>query len=416
MFSRRTFLSTGIAGLSAGAVVSYRGDFSDGKPPMEIPAGPDDVAWELIRSQFKTDPGVAYLNNASLGMPPTVVAEAVAHGYELHSRNPSCAKHELSGIVANQSIPSLARFLGADPDEIVLTRNATQALHLAAVGLKLVANDEVLITTQEHPAGRRPWHFRKTRNGLDVKQVFIPSPFNAGDQVVDLMVSQITDRTRAIAFCHVTRGGHLYPVKQLCAIARKHGIATVVDGAQAIGMIPIDLHDLGCDVYAASLHKWLLGPIGTGLLFVLSSARKRWRSMYEGTATLDQPAYEPPGTPALPLRAAIDTAVGLIQRIGIEAIAERDRYLSDYLKARLSEIPAAKIVSGPTPDTSAPGSTIFVLKDVDPVVAVSVLERDGLYIDEHVRDGHDALRISTHFYNMTSEIDRVVEALRALAA
>ncbi len=402
-----------MAGLTAGVLGC--GDGDDVLPGrMDVPAEPDDDVWAAVRAAFSTDDTVTYLNNASLGMPPRVVAESVARGYAMLSEDPLHAKHELSDIVANRSIPNLARFVGADPDEIVLTRNATEPLHLQAIGLELERGDEVLMTTQEHPAGAKPWRYRKARHGIDVKEVFIPSPFESPDRVVELMTSQMTSRTRAIAFCHVTRGGHLYPVKALCTAARERGIATVVDGAQAVGMLPVDLHDLGCDVYAASLHKWLLAPIGTGMWYVRRNARDRWRSAFEAQPTREQPGYAPGGTADLPLRAAVATAVEFIERIGIERIAARNRHLSDYLKTRLAVMPGTEIVSGPTPGTSAPGSTIFVMDGVDPIETVATLDRQKFYIDEHVRDGHPALRISTHFYNTKEEIDRVVSALEAV--
>ncbi len=416
MISRRSFVASGMAGLAAGTLSSCRGGEADRRPEMVLPASPDDAAWATVRAQFDTDASVSYLNNASLGMPPAMVADAAARGYVMHSQDPLRAKHELSDIVANRTMPHLAAFLGVDPDEIVLTRNATEALYLQAIGLELRSGDQVLMTTQEHPAGARPWRYRQARDGIDLQEVFVPSPIESPDQVVELMTAQMTDRTRAVAFCHVTRGGHLYPVKQLCAAARERGIASVVDGAQAVGMFPIDLHDLGCDVYAASLHKWMLGPIGTGLWYVRRGARKRWRSPFEPAPTLERPGYAPGGTADLPVRAAIDSAVGFIESIGIESIAARDRHLSDYLKGRLAEIPSVRIVSGATRDTSAPGSTIFVVDGIDPIASVATLDARKLYIDEHVRDGHQAFRVSTHFFNTTDEVDRVVAALRALSA
>jgi isopenicillin-N epimerase len=272
----------------------------------------------------------------------------------------------------------------------------------------------VLITTQEHPAGRRPWRYLAVTRGIDIKEVFIPSPFESAEQVIDLVTAELTSRTQALAFCHVTRGGHLYPVRALCRIARDRGIATVVDGAQAVGMFPVDLHDLACDAYAASLHKWMLAPIGTGILYVRRESRARWRSVFDEVSTAEHPNYAPTGTEDFPVRAAISAAVTFIRQIGIESIANRDRYLSDHLKSRLATMPGATILSGRTPETSAPASTIFELDGVDAVGAVATLEPQGLHIDEHARDGHNAIRISTHLYNTTEQIDRAVEALGAI--
>lgn len=419
--TRRGFFTAGAAGLASsslsGCIAASDSGGSRRRPALYRPEGVDDGAWAHVRHQFILEPGTAYMNNASLGMPPGAVAEAVAAGCEALSREPLRAKTELGQTIAGRVVPGLASLLGARADELVLTRNATEALHMGAVGARLRPGDEVLITTQEHPAGSRPWEYRAVHDGVTVRKVFIPSPFQTGEQVVGLVQEALTPATRALAFCHVTRGGHLYPVKRLCAMARERGIVSHVDGAQAVGMLPVDLHDLGCDTYSASLHKWLLGPMGTGVFFVRADARDQVESAFAHDATPDAPAYQPPGTTGLPVQAALAASLDFVETLGIDNIAARTRHLSDRLKARLVDIPGATILSGPTPATACPGSTIFELEGVDAVEAVAlVAERASIHIDEHQRDGHNAIRISTHVYNTTAEIDRVVQALAGLAA
>ena len=417
--SRRGFLGVGAAGFAATSLAACsRTPGTDGtleRPDLTRPTDLQDDAWAHVRAQFILEPGTAYMNNASLGMPPASVAEAVAAGYDALSREPLRGKNELGYVIAARVVPGLASLLGAATDELVLTRNATEALHMGAIGVRLQPGDEVLMTTQEHPAGSRPWEYRASRDGVKVSRVFIPSPFESEEEVVGLVEEALTPATRVIAFCHVTRGGHLYPVKQLCALARERGIVSHVDGAQAVGMFPVDLHDLGCDTYSASLHKWLLGPMGTGVFHVRAGARDRVESAFAYDATPDAPAYQPPGTTGLPVRAALAASLDFVAALGIDNIAARTRYLSDHLKARLAEMPGATILSGPTPTTSCPGSTIFELEGVDAVEAVALIaERASIHIDEHQRDGHNAIRISTHVYNTTAEIDRVTEALEGL--
>jgi selenocysteine lyase/cysteine desulfurase len=375
----------------------------------------EDDAWADVRAQFILEAGTAYMNNASLGMPPAAVAEAVGAGYELVSREPIHAKHELRGLIANRVMPGLATLFGADSDELVLTRNASEALYISTTGIDLESGDEVLVTSQEHPAGRQPWDFRAANHGVRVNTVSIPSPFESGDQVVELIEAAITPGTKVIAFCHVTRGGHLYPVKKLAVMARDRGILTHVDGAQAVGMFPVDLHDLGCDTYSASLHKWLLGPIGTGFFYIRRGARDRIRSIFTHDGTPQAPEFGPLGTVDLPVRAGIAAALDTIETIGADLVETRTRTLSDYLKACLSELPDVTLLSGTTPETSCPGSTIFEMEGVDAVASVGLMvERIQTHIDEHQRDGHNAIRVSTHIYNTKAEIDRLVEGLVSL--
>ncbi|MBF8293686.1 MAG: Aminotran 5 protein, partial [Bacteroidetes bacterium] len=324
--SRRSFLAFGITGLTMNAIPSGKAPAASQQPTVTTPETVYDDDWSAIRAQFITRPGVTFMNNASIGMPPEVVTRAVAHGYEAMSRDPVLAKLELSHRIQNRVLPNLARILGAHATEIALTRNASEALHLAATGLRLEPGDEVLLTTQEHPSGRRPWRYRAARHGIIATEVSIPSPFEQEDVVVERIAGHMTHRTRAIAFCHVTRGGHLYPVQRLASLARERSIITIVDGAQAIGMMPVNLHELGCDAYAASLHKWMLGPIGTGMLYVKESSRKYFRSVYNEESTPEQPNFEPTGTVDLPVRAALDAALTFIDTIGLQAIERRNRY------------------------------------------------------------------------------------------
>jgi selenocysteine lyase/cysteine desulfurase len=413
--SRRSFLTSGITGLTWGALAASQTPVPNQLPAVRSPLLLDDESWAEVRAHFITEPGVVYLNNASLGMPPVEVAEAVADGYRSISRNPIQAKQELTDLIERRIRPNLARFVSAETTEIVLTRNASEALHLAAMGFILESGEEVLLTSQEHPAGRTPWLYRRAFHGVKVKEVAIPSPLEHEDQAVELLAEAISPRTRAMAFCHITRGGHLYPLKKLAALAGERGITTIIDGAQALGMLPVELHSIGCDAYAASLHKWMLGPMGTGMLFVKKEARERFRSVYTAESNPDRPGYGPIGTADLPIKAGIDAALTFIDAIGISAISRRTRYLSDYLKARLTGVPSIRVVSGATAQTSAPGSTIFEMEGVDAMEAVPILaRRSSIHIDEHCRDGHNAIRISTHFYNTTEEIDRLMNALMTL--
>ena len=412
-FSRRSFIKTGLA---SAAVATLPGCDSQidvqVRRKLKKPVGIDDAGWKNVRSQFILDKGLTYMNNASLGMPPAVVAEAVCKGYEAISKEPLHGKHDLQDNITKEVIPNLAKTFGAEADEIVLTRNASEALHLQAIGLELKRGDEVIITTQEHPAGHRPWMFRKENEGVRIKEVFIPSPLDSEDDVVSRLEEAISQKTKALSFCHVTRGGHRYPVKKLAAMARDRGLLTLVDGAQAAGQFPINLHDLGCDTYAVSLHKWILAPAGTGFLYVRQDARKRIRSAFAPDPTLEAPGFDPPGTKDFPVRAAIGAALDFVNTLGLENIENRCRSLSDYLKAGLAEIKGVKLLSGHTPEISAPGSTIFEKEGLDAMASVPMMEeRIKTHIDEHQRDSHNAIRISTHIYNTKAEIDRLLEAL-----
>ncbi len=412
-FTRRSFVKTGFVGaISTLFPLDYLSAKNTKLDSIIRPHGSDDANWRKIRSQFSLKRNVTYMNNASLGMPPAVVVNAVRDGYKAISEEPLHGKHDLQDRIKSEVVPSLAEMFGASAEEIVLTRNASEALHLQAIGVQLDPGDEVIITSQEHPAGLHPWMYRGEKDGIIIKRVFIPSPLKSESDVIERFSSAITSKTKAISFCHVTRGGHRYPVKKLVSMANDKGILTIVDGAQAVGQFPINLHDLGCDAYAVSLHKWILAPAGTGFLYIKKESRDRIKSAFTMNGTLNSPGFDPPGTKDFPVRAAILTAVNFVNKIGQENIEERCRYLSDYLKSGLKQIKGVKILSGEINNISAPGSTIFEKEGLDAMEAVPLIEEKiKTHIDEHQRDNHNAIRISTHIYNTTKQIDRLLNAL-----
>jgi isopenicillin-N epimerase len=260
---------------------------------------------------------------------------------------------------------------------------------------------------------------RAARDRVAVRTVSIPSPFTSAGQVVELIRAAVSTRTRVLSFGHVTRGGLLFPVEALCALARGRGILTVVDGAQAVGMMPVDLHRLGCDLYAASTHKWLLAPSGNGMLYVARGRQSALRSVFARPDKQgpDARRYEPVGTYALPVRAAAARALELFERIGPGNVESRNRELSSYLRSSLDAIPRVRRVTPSSAEVASPGITLFEIEGIKAVDFQNrVLARHKLHVDEHARNGLDAVRVSTHFYNASEELDRLLAAVREEAA
>jgi selenocysteine lyase/cysteine desulfurase len=413
---RRHFLAKIIVGSAAS--LAWPLDSSADTPaslPPGSPAGPEDESyWSRVRAQFAFEPNLIYFNNASLGVPPRSVTQVVAEGYRRLAANPAAAKLELADYLASTLRPAVARLLGADADEIALTRGASESLYVIANGFDLAPGDEVLMTSQEHPAGLTPWQIRAERTGVVVRQVPIPSPFTDAHVVVELLERAFTSRTKVLLFCHVTRGGLRYPVKGLCELARRRGVLSAVDGAQAVGVMPVDVHALGCDLYANSLHKWSLAPAGNGVLYVRKEIQGRFRSLFSSTG-MDATRYEPIGTSPLPLRLAAGSALKFIAQIGVPNIEARARMLSDTLARKLAGVPRLKMISPSSSEVRSPAITLFEIEGLNAVEAQALIQKKyRITVDEHTRDGHNALRVSTHFYNAHHEIDQLITALHQM--
>ena len=424
--SRRQFLKRSIAaatGVAATSVWDASAAFAqEQEVPLPGPPGEidDESYWEKVRAQFHLNPDTIYLNNGTLGLCPKPVTKAVFDGYVYLAETGSEGRYQLWDEV-EESRKLAARFLGADEKEIALTRNATEGLRFIVNGIRMEPGDEMLMTTDEHIAGYQPWNQRARRYGIRVNQVQIPSPPRDKQEVLDLFEQALTPKTKVIFFCHVTRGpGLLYPVRELCDMAREKGIVSAVDGAQTPGMTPVNLHEMGCDLFATSLHKWSLTPSGTGCLYVRagfqdnfwpgSGGNGPWNDREQGMWHVG-----PHGTYERPVRAAIKTALNFLDTIGMDAIYARDRMLSDSLKERLLELPGVSLGTSRDHAISSPGITSFSVEGWDASLLRGILEgKAGIVLSRDQRRYHDLVRVSTHFYNTPAEIDRLIEVLREI--
>jgi isopenicillin-N epimerase len=281
MVNRRAFLSSfagmaalGSAGIPPSPEVCHDilAQFPDKLPDRALYDSNEEAYWTEVRKLFLIPDDEVYLNNGTVGSSPVPVLRAVFEGYRDSERLAQADPEDypIWGYAAwNQFRDPLAEFIGCKRDELALVRNATEANSFIANGLDLKAGDEVVITDQEHPGGEHPWNLRAKRYGIVVKKVTLPRPVPDNVTVLNLFNDSITPRTRVFFFSHITTvTGVVLPVKELAALARSKGILSAVDGAHVPGMMKLDVHELGCDLYSASPHKWLQSPKGTGFLYV----------------------------------------------------------------------------------------------------------------------------------------------------
>ena len=425
-FSRRRFLSRGVSALGATALLGgsewWSNGVSEALAQLGTPNGPnDETFWSGVRGQFSFEPDITYLNNGSIGVPPQEVANAVIEGYLKMSANPAVQEYAMIDEIEATVRPQMASFIGADRDEVAFTRNATESLNIMANGLELKPGDEILTTTHEHAAGLDPWLLKSQRDGVIVRQIRVPSPPDSVNQIVEAFRSAINEKTRVLFFCHITRGpGLLYPAKALCAMARDRGVISAVDAAQSVGMVEMDVHDMGCDMLASSLHKWVLAPMGTGILYVRKSLQKKLTPLIAGSGTWDisesgSGRYECVGTFPVPLRAGIGAALNFVSGIGLPNIIARNRLMSDHLKTHVADTPGLRLMTSPLYELSSPGITTVEVDGWDArSLSKSLQERYSISVGSDTGDGNNGLRISTHLYNTPREVDKLLDALNGL--
>jgi len=418
MLNRRNFLSSSLA-VSAG--LALRGSLwaqlqslPSKLPDRSLYDSSEDAYWRELRKQFLIPADEVYLNNGTVGSSPAPVLRAVFDGYEacekLNEADPE--DYPIWGYAAwNQFRDPLAAFVGCDRDEIALLRNATEANSYIANGVDLKAGDEVLMTDQEHPSGEHPWNLRAKRYDIVVKKITLPKPVENPAQILNLFNDAITPRTRVLFFSHIsTFSGVVLPARELCALARSKGILSAVDGAHVPGMMRLNLHELGCDMYSSSPHKWLQAPKGSGFLFVRDEVIDRlWNTIAtEGwdDKTIRAERFQRIGSSNVPALWGLRASIQLANDIGMDRIERRHRMLADSLLAAMIKRGAQSWTS---PDASLRCAIVTV--NVPPVVRMDL--ESWLWKEKKIRirgaDLHK-LRLSTPYYLSRQDIDRFLDA------
>jgi len=343
MVNRRGFLSS-IGGVAGAIGIAPRLDELLAQVPPQLPASSlyekdEEAYWTELRKQFLIPADEVYLNNGTVGSSPRPVLKAIFDSYEeserLAQREPE--DYPIWGYAAwNEYRDPLAEFVGCKRDEIALLRNATEANSYVANGVDLKAGDEVLMTDQEHPGGEHPWDLRAKRYGIVVKKVTLPKPVPKAAAVLNLFNDAITPKTRVIFFSHITTvTGVVLPAKELCALARSRGILSAVDGAHVPGMMKLNIHDLGCDMYTSSPHKWLQAPKGSGFLYVRDEVIDRiWSTIAtEGwdDVKIRAERFQRIGSSNVPAIAGLRAAIAFANQIGMDRIEKRHRMMADYV-------------------------------------------------------------------------------------
>jgi isopenicillin-N epimerase len=417
LLDRRRFLSSA-TGLAASLALSNNLFAQLEKAPASLPASDlyqknEEAYWSELRKQFLIPADEIYLNNGTVGSSPAPVLRAIFDGYnqteKMDQQDPE--DYPIWGYAAwNEFRDPLAAFVGCKRDEIALLRNATEANSYIANGIDMKPGDEVLMTDQEHPGGEHPWNLRAKRYGVVVKKVTLPKPVQNPAQVLNLLNDAITPRTRIIFFSHITTvTGVVLPAKEICALARSKSILSAVDGAHVTGMMRLNVHDLGCDFYSSSPHKWLQAPKGSGFLYVRDEVIDRlWNTI--ATEGWEEPKlraerFQRIGSSNVPSLWGLRASIDLANKIGMERIEKRHRQQADYILEQMMKRGAESWTS---PDPALRCAIVTV--NVPPIQRMDLENWLWKTHKIRIRGGEPSkLRLSTPYYLLRKDIDRFLE-------
>ena len=425
MLTRRAFLrGAGAAGtftlaslrVDALERVASAAAAAGAQTPAEIAR--DEFFWREIQQAFTLDRTIINLNNGGVCPSPRVVHEALKRYLDISNQAPVYHMWQILEPNIESVRRGLARELGCDPEELAITRNASEALQIAQLGIDLQPGDEVLTTNQDYGRMLNTWRQRVRRDGIKLNEIAFPVPPPSMADLVQRFEQAITPRTKIIHFCHITNlTGQIFPMKEICAMARARGIKTIVDGAHAFAHFPFNLSDLGCDYYGTSLHKWLLAPIGTGFLYVRRENIKGLWPMQPASESQDDNIrkFEEIGTHPAAHHNAIAEALTFHRGIGVERKLARLQYLRLRWAERLRTTPRIQIFTSFDPAQAGAIGTVGVEGIPPGTIVTHLWNTRRIIVTPIVHAEYQGMRVTPNVYTTLDEVDTFADALEEVA-
>jgi len=372
------------------------------------------VDWQAVRDQFLMPEDVSVLNAANLCPSPAAVLDTVVEHTRHLDRDPFPSFRSEIGASKENTRTLLADHLRVSPEEILLTRNTSEANNWVSNGLELGPGDEVLIFSDNHPSNNQAWKAKGERHGYTVREVAHVDPHPGPEYYLEAFERAITPSTRVMTFMqHTNTSGDVFPAKELCALARDRGVVSLVDGAQSFGLMDVDLSDWQPDFFSGSAHKWPCGPKETGVLYVNRRMHDRfWPSMYSaytGRVGLSR-THEGMGQRDTPALHAFGTQIAFLGSIGQDEIEARSRSLATMLVEELSRIEGVHMWTSSHAERRGAVVT-FRPGELDPRRVLTALEEDGIVAASRGGSDRPGIRFSPHFYSMEADIERAVDAI-----
>jgi len=388
-----------------------------GLTPQELAA--DEDYWSVIQQAYTVNPNMVNLNNGGVSPSPRVVQEAVERFNQLSNEAPSYYMWRILDQGREPLRYKLATLAGCSPNEIAINRNATEALNTVIFGYPFKAGDEVIGTKQDYPNMIQAYRQRALRDGIVYTQLSFDFPIEDDHSIVAAFEKAITPRTKLIHITHIINWvGQIMPVKKIAAMAHARGIEVIVDGAHSFGLLDFKIPDLECDYFGTSLHKFLSAPIGSGMLWIhANKIEKIWPLLCnDKPLSNDIRKFETLGTRSFPIEQGIGEAVNFHVAIGPKRKEERVRYLKNYWATKAAQIPGVKIHTS-LKDKYACGICGVTIDGMTPAALDSALYAGyKIHTVGIVWENISCVRITPHVYTRLEDLDKLVAALKEIAA
>ena len=412
--SRRNFFMTIPV---AGALPATWTAFANALAAAPVPTPTSEGYWDMVKRQFPLQDGLLYVNAANVCPASRPVLDRHLEFLRDFHSNPSFQNRDKYKPLKERLRSKLGAMLRATADEIAITRNTSEGRNIIVKGIDLKAGDEILITDHNHPSNNDSWKVRARRDHLVVNSLPVPVPARSRDELIDAFRKAITPRTKVVAFTHVTSTtGIMYPAREITELAHRQGAWVHLDGAQSFGVLDVDVRSIGCDSFSGSAHKWMMGPLENGVLYVRAERIAQiWPSIVTAGWAEDLKGarkFEVMGQRDDPRITAFEAAIDFAGLIGMKNVEARSRALAARLKQQLGGNPNVQLKTNLEADLSG-GVVKFKLKD-RPTKQVYDTLWEKYRVASALTAGGDSegVRFSPHIYNSMEEIDRLAAAVK----
>ena len=378
----------------------------------------DESYWSEVQQAFSVSRSIINLNNGGVCPSPRMVTEAFVRYTWEQEEAPVYTMWQILEPRKENVRQRLAGLFGCDPEELALVRNTSEAMEILLLGMDLKSGDEVLTTTQDYGRMLTTLRQRVRREGIDLKYIQIPTPAETDEEIVEGFRNAITDRTRIILMSHqINLTGQILPVKAVCDAARERGVEVMVDGAHSFAQFDFRQEDIGCDYFGTSLHKWLLAPKGTGMLYVKKDRIPGIWPMMPAPERMDADIrkFEEIGTHPAANFVAVGEAITFHETVGAKRKEARLRYLKNTWADRLSALPGTELHTSRDPRMSCAIGNINLKAIEPPKLRDYFWDKHHIIVTPIMHEEFQGLRITPNLYTTMGELDYFCEVYEHLA-
>jgi selenocysteine lyase/cysteine desulfurase len=378
----------------------------------------EEMLWETVRSHYDLKPDYINLESGYYNIiPQPTLQKFVGHIKQVNIEGSYYMRNQLNNdkLILRKR---MAAWMDCDHEELVITRNTTESLDLIIAGYPWQKGDEAIYADQDYGAMKVMFEQVAARHGIVNKVLSVPNHPKSDDEIVALYESQITSKTKLIMVCHMINiTGQILPIKKICAMAHKHGVEVMVDGAHCVGHFEYSLNDLDCDYYGSSLHKWLATPLGAGLLYINKKrTAKIWPLLADYIKdTSDIKRLNHIGTHPVHTNLAIHDAMDYLEWMGPLRKEKRLRFLQNYWTSALRTTPNVLINTPSDPARSCGIANVGIQGLKPALLAQKLLEDHQVFTVAIDYANVQGCRISPNVFTTIDDLDHFIKAIKTLA-